>query len=75
MLKRRDLLQSQGGTDHHPTVAQTLQHRWTTQCVRLPPASAGDHRPDGPKANHTLTLKLDQSMGAGQNMLSINEVT
>ena len=25
----------------------------------------GNHRPDGPKASHALTFKLDQSVGAG----------
>jgi len=30
----------------------------------LPPACARGHHPDGPKANHALTFKLDHSSGA-----------
>lgn len=30
----------------------------------LPPARAGSHRTDGPKAKHALTIKLDYSSGA-----------
>jgi len=40
----------------------------TTQRIGLPPASPGNHRPDGPKAGHALTFKLDQSVGAGQDL-------
>ena len=54
------------GSNHHRTMAETLQHHQTTQCFGLPPASPGNHRPDGPKAGHALTFKLDQSVGAGQ---------
>jgi hypothetical protein len=40
----------------------------TTQRIGLPPASPGNHRPDGPKAGHVRTFKLDQSVGAGQDL-------
>ena len=32
------------------------------------PASPGNHHPNRPKAGHALTFKLDQSVGAGQNL-------
>jgi hypothetical protein len=32
----------------------------------LPVNSPGSHRPDGPKASHGLTFKLDQITEAGQ---------
>ena len=46
---------------------ETLQHEETTQCLGLPPAGAGYHRPDGSKAGHALTFKLDHLMGADQH--------
>jgi hypothetical protein len=46
---------------------ETLQHSQTTQCIGLPPTGTRIHRPDGPKASHALTFKLDQSMGADQH--------
>jgi len=45
---------------------EPLQHQTTTQCIGLPPARARGHHPDGPKANHALTFKLDHSSGAAQ---------
>ncbi|MEP3636594.1 MAG: hypothetical protein ABJN14_04955, partial [Paracoccaceae bacterium] len=45
---------------------ETLQHQTTTQRSGLPPTGTGNHRPDGPKADHALTIKLDQSGGADQ---------
>lgn len=43
---------------------EALQHQAIPQCPGLPPAGPGNHRPDGPKASHALTLKLDHSGGA-----------
>ena len=46
---------------------ETLQHETTPQCIGLPPTGSGNHRPDGPKANHALTFNMDHSSGAAQN--------
>ena len=46
---------------------ETLQHEETTQCIGLLPAGPGNHRPDGSKADHALTFKLDHLMGADHN--------
>ncbi|WP_108785876.1 lytic murein transglycosylase [Falsiruegeria mediterranea] len=43
---------------------KTLQHQTTTQRSGLPPTRSGNHRADGPKADHALTIKLDHSDGA-----------
>ena len=53
---------------------KTLQYEETAQCLGLPPASAGNHHPDGPKAGHALTFKLDHSMGVDQIQLVISLV-
>lgn len=45
---------------------ETLQHKATTHCIGLPPASPRSHPPDGPEADHALTLKLDHLGGADQ---------
>jgi len=45
---------------------ETLQYLETTHCFGLPANSPGDHRPDGPKASHGLTFRLDQIPEAGQ---------
>ena len=53
---------------------ETLQHETTTQRIGLPPSGPPNHRPDGPKAGHALTIKLDHSRGAdhcGQAQKSI----
>ncbi|MGB7243408.1 MAG: helix-turn-helix domain-containing protein [Sulfitobacter sp.] len=42
------------------------EFRGGAQCSGLPPTCARGHRPDGPKANHALTFKLDHSSGAAQ---------
>ena len=41
-----------------------IERLWRRQ--GLPPTSPRGHRPDGPKAGHALTFKLDQSVGASQ---------
>ena len=46
---------------------ETLQHETTTQRFGLPTTGPGNHRPDGPKACHALTIKLDHSSGAGHH--------
>lgn len=43
---------------------KALQHQTTLECSGLPPSGAGNHRPDGAKADHALTIKLDCSCGA-----------
>ena len=45
---------------------ETLQLEETTQCIVLPPAGLGNHRPNGSKANHAITFKLDHLMRANQ---------
>ena len=45
---------------------KTLQHKETAQCIGLSPTSLGNHRLDGPEADHALTIKLDQSDEAAQ---------
>ena len=47
---------------------ETLQHEETTQCIGLPPSAPGNHRPDGSKADHALTFKLDHSMGTEHSL-------
>jgi hypothetical protein len=47
-------------------MARPLQHRQAAQRIALPPASAGEHRPDGPEAHDALTIKPDHPMGARQ---------
>jgi len=49
---------------------KTLQHQATPQCSGLPPAGPGNHRPDGPKADHALTLKAENSGGADHERLA-----
>ena len=43
---------------------EALQHQTTTQCSGLPPTGPGNHRPNGTKANHALTFKIDHFDGA-----------
>ena len=50
---------------------ETLQHETTPQCPRLPPTGTGNHRPDGPKAGHALTIKLDHSGGADHHRFGL----
>ena len=45
---------------------EKLQHQTTTQRSGLSPTGPGNRRPDGPKADHALTIKLDHSSGADQ---------
>ena len=45
---------------------ETLQHHQATQRIGLPPSGSRIYHPDGSKADHALTFKLDQSVGAGQ---------
>jgi hypothetical protein len=42
-------LYPQRGSNHHRTMAETLQHHQTTQCFGLPPASPGNHHPNRAK--------------------------
>ena len=44
----------------------TLQHKETTQCIGLSPASSWSHFGSGSEANHALTINLDQSDEAAQ---------
>lgn len=53
---------------------ETLQHETTPQCIGLPPASPRNHRHDGPKAGHALTIKLDHSGGADHGLVEVNPV-
>ncbi len=48
-------------------VAPPLQHRTTAQCTWLETSGPGNHRPNGPEADHALTFKLDHSVGADQS--------
>lgn len=43
---------------------ETGQYETPPKCSGLPPTGLRNHRPDGPKANHALTVKLDHSSGA-----------
>jgi len=64
ITQRRNLLLVARSPNHHRKLEETLQHQATTQCIGLPPTSARSHHPDGPKADHALTFKLDHSSGA-----------
>ena len=48
-------------------MAQTPQYKTTAQRARIQTYSAGIHHPIAGKANHELTFKPDQSVGADQN--------
>ena len=50
---------------------ETLQQETTPQCFGLPPTCAGNHRSDGPKADHALKIKLDQSGGADRSFTEL----
>jgi hypothetical protein len=47
-------------------MGETLQHQTITQCSGSPPTGPRNHRPDGPKARHAITIKLDHLGGADQ---------
>jgi len=47
---------------------KTLQYEEAPQCLGLPSTSPGNHRLNGPKADHALTFTLDLSMGANQGI-------
>jgi len=64
IAERWNLLFVTRGSDNHWKLEKTLPHQTTPQCSGLPPTCARGHRPDGPKANHALTFKLDNSSGA-----------
>ena len=66
IAKQGGLLLAQGGANHHRSLEKALQHEETPQCIGLPPTSPRGHRPDGPKADHALTIKMDQSDQATQ---------
>ena len=51
---------------------KTLQYEEATKCLGLPSTSPGNHRLNGPKADHALTFTLDLSMGANQSLDSMN---
>ena len=70
VAERRNLLLAARSTNHHRKLEETLQHQATTQCIGLPPTSARSHHPDGPKADHALTFKLDHSSGAAHHTAS-----
>ncbi|SFA39739.1 Transposase InsO and inactivated derivatives [Paracoccus halophilus] len=59
VAERRGLLQPQRGANHHRSMEKALQHTTATQRSGLPPTGPRNHRPDGPKAGHALTFKLD----------------
>jgi len=42
---------------------KTLKHQTTTRRYGLPPTGPRNHRADGPKADHALTVKLDHPSG------------
>ena len=67
----RDILQPARSPNPDRKMEETRQHETTTQCFRLPPTGPRNHRPDGPKANHALTIKLDHQSGADQPTNSI----
>ena len=52
------------GQGRHRRMAPPLQHRPTAQCPWMETAGPGNHRSDGPEANHALTFKLNHSVGA-----------
>jgi putative transposase len=62
-VQRRSLLQPPGSADPGREMEETLQHETTARCSGLPPTGPGNHRPDGPKAAHALTLKPDHQVG------------
>jgi hypothetical protein len=66
MLKWRDRLQPQRGTDPDRTMAKTLQHHTATFLIGLPAAGSGIHRTHGPNHGLQLTFKPDQLVGMGQ---------
>jgi len=56
----------QGGANHYRKVAKTLQHQAAAFGTGIQTTGTGSHHSDGRKADHELTIKLDQSVGAGQ---------
>ena len=58
-------LYPQRGSNHHRTMAETLQHPKTPFSTGIQTTGTGGHHPNRPKARHALTFKLDQLMGAG----------
>ncbi len=66
LLGRRDLLLTEGGTDHHRRLAQTLQHQAASQRLGIPTSSTRNHHPPGAKTNNALTITPDQSDRAAQ---------
>jgi rhodanese-related sulfurtransferase/transposase InsO family protein len=53
--------------DRDRAVAPALQYHPPAQRTGLETSSPGNHRPDGPKAGHALTIKSDHSVGADQS--------
>jgi hypothetical protein len=51
-----------------------MTHVLTELKQRSTPASPGGHHPNRPKAGHALTFKLDQSVGAGHNNVTISQI-
>lgn len=51
---------------------EALKNKKTAKRPLLPPTGSRNSRPDGPKAGHALTIKLDHSGGADQKLSSFN---
>lgn len=66
--ERRDLLQPPRSANHHRNMEEALQHQTPAQCIGLSPTGTRSHHPDGPKASHALTFKLDHQTGADQGL-------
>ena len=58
------------GANPDRTMEETLQYHTTTLCFGLPPTGPGNHRADGPEANHVLATKPDRSGGADKLSLA-----
>lgn len=54
-------------------MAQALQHQATAFGPWLQTAGTRNHRPDGPKADHAITINMDQSMGADHRCGTIDQ--
>ena len=64
--QQRDLLLASRGPDPDRTVAPPLQYGPAAQRPRIPATGSGKLHPNGPEADHALTIQPDHSMGAVQ---------
>lgn len=53
---------------------EALQHEEAPQCIGLQTTSAGNHHPNGSKANDALTIKMYQSNEAAQALSEWRDV-